>query len=269
MTLAQTYLHTALSVLRRDFKLFMSYRGVLVSQVFAMFFSLALFYYVSRLVKFGSFNTPDKYYAFVVIGMVIMTVLHSTLSIAMTLRQELVAGTFERFVISPFGAIAGLISMLLFPFFQAVIQAVLTLAVGTLVFGLPVHWATVPLAIPVAMLGALAFGSIGLLFASIILVFKQAMSGTAFVTSAIAIVAGVYFPVSLLPGWVQWMSDVQPFTPAVDLMRHLLVQTPLREDIWLSVAKLVGFSAILIPVAVVTARAAIVRGQRKGTIIEY
>lgn len=269
MTLASTYWSTAVSVMRRDFKLFLSYRGLIVSQVFAMFFTLTLFYYVSRLVKFGSFETPAQYYSFVVIGLVIMGVLQSTLTVTSTLRQELVAGTFERFLISPFGAVAGMMSMLLFPFVQALVDALLMLGFGTLIFGIPVHWSTAPLAIPVAVMGALAFGALGLLFAAIVLIFKQAMTGASFVLAGISLIAGVYFPVTLLPSWVRWTSDVQPFTPAVDLLRHLLVDAPLREDAWISVTKLVGFAVVLIPVAILATRAALAVGQRKGTIIEY
>ena len=42
------------------------------------------------------------------------------------------------------------------------------------------------------------------------------------VITAIGLIAGFYFPVSLLPDWIRWTSNVQPFTPSVDLIRHCL-----------------------------------------------
>ena len=62
--------------------------------------------------------------------------------------------------------------------------------------------------------------------------------------AGITLIAGFYFPVSLLPGWIQWASDVQPFTPAVDLLRHLLIGIDLEGSAWLAVARLAGFAAI-------------------------
>ena len=76
-------------------------------------------------------------------------------------------------------------------------------------------------------------------------------------------------PVTLLPGWIQWASHVQPFTPAVDLLRNLLVGTDLPDPAWLDFAKLLGFAAVLFPLAVLALAASVDRSRRRGTIIEY
>jgi ABC-type polysaccharide/polyol phosphate export permease len=136
------------------------------------------------------------------------------------------------------------------------------------VFGVDAKWSTVPAAIPVAVVGAMALGAIALLFAAMVVRFKQA-PGTAYVLAAISLVAGFYFPPSLLPWWLGWASDVQPFTPAVDLLRHLLVGQSLRYSAWADVGKLVGFSAALLPLGIAGLSLAIDRGRRLGTLTEY
>jgi ABC-type multidrug transport system permease subunit len=73
----------------------------------------------------------------------------------------------------------------------------------------------------------------------------------------------------VLPTWIRWASEVQPFTPATDLLRHLLVNTPLVHPAGVELLKLVGFAAILLPLGVVLLRASIRYGQRSGTIVEY
>ena len=40
------------------------------------------------------------------------------------------------------------------------------------------------------------------------------------------------------PAWTRWLSEVQPFTPAVDLLRNLLVHTPLRDGVLVDLLKL-------------------------------
>src|SRR5919109_3328737 len=104
MSLTLRYGSAALGILRRDLAVFLSYRLRFASQVASTLFALLLFYYVSRLVRVSMFPSPDDYFAFAVVGLVIFNVLTSTLSAApASLRQELVAGTFERLIVSPFG----------------------------------------------------------------------------------------------------------------------------------------------------------------------
>jgi ABC-2 type transport system permease protein len=121
----------------------------------------------------------------------------------------------------------------------------------------------------VALLGAIAFAPFGLLMAAAVVLFKQTNAGTTFVVTGITLLAGLYFPVTLLPGWIQWASEVQPFTPAVDLLRNLLVATPLRDALLLDLLKLAVFPLVMMPLALWAVRAAVRRSQRLGTIIEY
>ena len=224
---------------------YLSYRWRLGTQYVGVLFSLAVFYYISRLVRVGEFPSPDTYFSYAAVGVIILQVLQSTLDIPVAVRQELVAGTFERMAVSPFGPVASILSLFLFP-------------IGS---GRPHHArdagperrrlrrrrqlvAPCRSPFPVAVVGAIALGAIALLFVAMVVRFKQA-PGAAYVLAAISLVAGFYFPPSLLPWWLGWASDVQPFTPAVDLLRHLLVGQPLRASAWGDVAKLVGFSAVL------------------------
>jgi ABC-2 type transport system permease protein len=270
MTLALRYGSAALGIVRRDLAVFVSYRLRFASQVASTLFSLLLFYYVSRLVRVDMFPSPDDYFAFATVGVVIFGVLTSTLAAApATLRQELVAGTFERLLVSPFGGVAGTLSMLVFPFAYALVHGIVTLLLAVLLFGLPVEWPSVALAVPVALLGVLAFLPFAILIAAAVLVLKQAMGASSFLIAGISVVAGLYFPVALLPEWIAWASEVQPFTPAVDLLRHLLVGTPLEGSAWAEVAKLATFAAVLMPLSVWVLHRALRVGRRRATITEY
>ncbi len=270
MTVLRAYGAATLGIVQRDWRLFTSYRTRFLSQILSGFFSLVLFYYVSRVAGGRVFANPDDYFAFAVVGLVVMGVLVSTLlTLPTALRQELVAGTLERLVVSPFGAVAAIASMAWFPLVFALLNGLLTLTFAAAVFGMPVAWGTAAFAIPVAALGALAFAPFALLVAGAVIVVKQAGMGASFLVTGISLIGGFFFPVSLLPDWIEWMSKVQPFTPALDLLRHLLVGTPLVGSQWLAIAKLVGFAAVLLPVSLVFLRLSIGVAQRRGTIIEY
>ncbi len=265
-----SYAGAAFAVVKRDFLLLISYRFRFVTQALSAFFGLTLFYYISRLVDVGGSISTDDYYAFAVTGLMTLQVINATLATpSLTLRQELVAGTFERFAVSPFGAVAGIVSMMLFPFVYTLAIVVLMLAFAGIVFGLAIQWSTAILTIPLGGLAALAFAPFGILIIAGVLLAKQASVGTNWVIAGISLIGGLYFPVSLLPDWIQWASSVQPFTPTVDLMRHVLLGLPMTEPAALAVFKLVLFAAVLIPVSVWALNQAVRISTRRGTIIEY
>jgi ABC-2 type transport system permease protein len=259
-----------MAVVRRDLQIALSYRVPFISSLLSAFFSLTLFYYLSRLVQVSAFESADAYYAFAVIGLIILQVLYSTLqSPPQTLRTELVAGTFERVAISPFGPVGSVMAMLVFPFAYALITGMVMIAFAGVVFGVEVEWATLPLAVPIAILAGMAFAPFGLALLGIVLVAKQAMAGTTWIVAFITLVSGIYFPTTLLPGWIEWISEVQPFTPAVDLLRNVMVGTPLGDPAWLDLLRLAGFSAVLLPLSAVVVDKAVQLSRQRGTLIEY
>lgn len=258
-----------LAVLKRDLLVYLSYRTRVISQLLTAVFSITLFYYVSKLVHISGFKTPSSYFGFVIVGIALIGVIYSCFSIPELVRQELIAGTFDRLLLSPFGAVKSVMAMTLFPLVNAFFVASLTLGVGCVLYGLQLHWSTVPLSIPAMGLALLAFLPFGLLFAALTVVIKQGNVGTTWVIALLTIIGGLYFPIDLLPHWVQTASQLQPFTPATNILRHLLVNSPEVGPLGTSLLKLVGFAAILLPVSLLILAHAIRFGQRRGTIIEY
>jgi ABC-2 type transport system permease protein len=258
------------AVVERDFRVFLTYRFTLVSTVLQTLFAVTLFYYLSRLVSLGGFRSPDDYFAFAVVGVALIQLLSATLGVLPSvLRQELVAGTFERIVLSPLGPVGGIAAMMLFPLVQSFFSLTMTVGFAALAFGMPIHWDTVWLTIPIALLMVLAFAPVGMLMGAAVVATKQGVTGANMVVALLSLVGGFYFPVALLPDWIEWASQVQPFTPALDLFRHAVVATPLHESAWLGVAKLLGSAIVLGGLAFVAMTAAVRRSRRLGTIIEY
>lgn len=264
------YLGGVGAVVRRDVRQFRSYRLRPVTLFVGPLAGVTLFYYISRLVEVPSLGSSDGYFAYVVVGTVALEVISSTMVTApISLRQELVAGTFERVVLSPFGPVRTLGAMLLFPLLQSAVIATVTLTFAAGVFGMPVAWPGVLLAVPLGVLTAFAFAPFGLVTCALTLVLKQSLSIVPIVLTALSIFAGVYFPVALLPEALRWLSEVQPLTPALALLRDAI--SPLADDPrpWLDVLKLAGFAVVLIPASLWLLGRAVDTARRRGTIIEY
>lgn len=268
MELAGQYLGAVAATVRRDAAIFVSYRLRIVSQVVAMLFTLTTFYYVAKLVRPGAIGPRDQYFAYALIGILTTSILTSALTTAQVVRMELMAGNFERVLVSPMGPVWGVVAIAAFPIGYSLLFAAGMLGVAAGVFGIPVHAAGLLPAAGVLLLGALALACIGLLFVAGLLAFKAAMGAT-WVIAGVSLFGGAYFPLRLFPGWLRWVSEVQPFTPTVDLLRHLLVGAVPQEAVWLDLVKLGGFVAVLVPLTVVVLRLAVTVSRTRGTIMEY
>jgi ABC-type multidrug transport system permease subunit len=262
-------LRAAWAIVERDLLMFASYRFRFVAQAFAILFTTVLFYYVSRLVEVEPFD-PDTYFGFVVAGLVGLEILTATVAqMPAAVRNELLAGTFERMAVSPLGPSYAVAAMTVFPAVRALVVGAMTVLVAVVIFGLDLQWETVPAALPVAALIVLAFTPLALLIAAGVLIFKQAGAAAAFAVTGLSLASGAFFPVELLPSWLEWISEIQPLTPALELLRHVLLGTEVEDGVAVAVAKLVGFAAVLMPAALVLLDAAVRRCRRDGTLTEY
>jgi ABC-type polysaccharide/polyol phosphate export permease len=256
------------AVIMREARIFASYRTRALSRLLTIALSLMLFHYLSQLVHVSRFPRPESYFAFVVGGLVILEIIQSTFQMPAQLYQEMIAGTFERVAVSPFGPLGSLYAMTLFPVLLTFLYGFLTLLIAALGFGMPLHWATLPLALPIGLLAALSFMPFSLVFSALAIAFKQ-QTGNAYVLTGLSFLSGLYFPTALLPGWIRWASEVQPVTPAVDLLRHVVAGLPLTGDATVDLLKMAVFTLVLLPIATAAVARAFELGRRRGTLMEY
>ena len=270
MTGVVAHVDAALAIAKRDVLVYRSYRTRFPAQVLRSCLAVTLLYYISRLVTVAPFDGPDSYFAFAVVGLVIVELMFSALSgLPARVRHEIVAGTFERFVISPLGPVAAVFSLSLFPLLLALVSGTITLLFASAVFGMPVRWETLPLSLPIAFAGCLSFLALGAIATAAVIAFKETQAGVGFLATGIAFVSGSLFPVALLPGWIEWAAHVQPFTPVLELLRNVIGGTPLDGSAEVALAKVVVSAVVLLPVSAWLLREAIRSSQQRGTIIEY
>lgn len=258
------------AIVRRDWLIMTSYRLRPVTHLLSVFFTVTLFHFIAKLVHVNTFATPEAYFAFALVGLITLQILNSTIQgPPASVRQEVIAGGFERFVVSPFGALRSMLALMLFPFLYALVTGLAMFIFAGLAFGTHVQWSTLGLTLPVALLGALSFAPFGVLITAVVLVFKQALTGVTFVVAGISLISGLYFPVTLLPGWLRELSRLQPFTPAADLLRHVMTGSALHDALVTELAKLVCFPLLLLPVSILALDRAVRLGRRRGTLLEY
>jgi ABC-2 type transport system permease protein len=58
------------------------------------------------------------------------------------------------------------------------------------------------------------------------------------------LISSAFIPADTMPGWFQPIAEYQPFTPAIETLRGLLLGTEIGHNGWLAVAWCVGLSAL-------------------------
>ena len=98
------------------------------------------------------------------------------------------------------------------------------------------------------VLGSFSFVGIAMLAAILPLLYVERGAQMTFVLqSVLLLVSGVYYPIEVLPGWMQVISHLSPATYAIDGVRRGLIDgTPVSQltgDVW----PLLVMGAVLIP----------------------
>lgn len=267
-------MNTALAFIRRDLLASASYRLSFIMQFAGIIFGVVTFYYIAQV--FGAAAAPmlesygGNYFAFVLIGIAFSDYLYLSLStFSGSIREGQTMGTLEMMLISPLRLSTILLSSSLWGYMFTSLRVVLYLMMGTLVFGMSLGQANLPAALVVFLLSVLSFSGLGVLSASFTVMFKKGDPISWAFGSLSALLGGVFYPVSVLPGWLQPLSGFLPLTYSLDGMRLALLQGASLADVWRDVAFLAVFAGVLLPVGVLSFRLAVRRAKVEGSLAQY
>lgn len=265
---------TPLAFIKRDFSRDVSYRLSFVMQLGGIFFNIAIFYFMSRL--FGSAVAPQleayggDYFSFVLIGLAFTGFMGLSLSnFAESIREGQVMGTLEMMLLSPTRLSAILISSSLWAYIQTFIRVIVYLVVGVLVFGANLNNSNYGAALLILVLSILSFSGIGILSAAMVLLVKKGDPVAWLLGSASSLLAGVYYPISVLPSWLEPISKVLPLTYALNSIRLAMLQGAPLADLRNDIFVLIGFVVVLTPISFFVFRAALKRAKKDGSLIQY
>jgi len=260
--------------LRRDWLVMLSYRVAFVSDLVAIGVQALLFSFIEKLVdptEMPAYNgTTAGYLEFAVIGVVISLVTGLLLSrVATAVRQEQMIGTFEALLTTPTAPTtvqAGSVAFDLL--FIPLRMGVLLLAVG-LAFGLGFQ-ADGVLPSLVVLAGYVPFvWGLGLVSAAAIVTFRRGdgLLGTG--VGVLGIASGAFFPLALLPGWLQTVAEVNPLAITMETVRDALIGGAGWHAVPAQAALLVPLSLAALAAGIVAFRAALARERRNGTLGLY
>lgn len=214
--------------LRRDIQTEVSYRLSFVLQILGIFPSVLLFYFLSRFLDDGA-KEPlrlygGSYYPFVLIGIAVQNYFSIALSgYSGSIRDAQLSGTLEAVLSTPVSVTSFLFGSALYAFVFNSFRIILYLVVGCLVGGMVLDLRNIPGAILAVILSIAAFSGMGIVSAGFIILFKKGNPLNWILNVTSWLLGGVYYPVSVLPQWLQKISAFIPMTHTLEALRILLL----------------------------------------------
>ena len=249
-----------------------NYPLALLMRMLNAFVPIVTYLFVAQLVDDSGADVAFDYYTFVVIGLVTMSALAASLSsFGNSMLRLVTQGQLEMFLVEPVRWRALPFAMMTWPGLMAVVIAVATLA-ASVPLGASYRVSAIPAAFLILLLGLVATLAIGILGASVKVLSKRSDPVLALYTIAASILSGAFYPIELLPGWLQSVSWTIPHTYVMQALRRLLM--PQGEvlpgpDTGVAIAALIGFCFVAYPVALWAFGRALEYGRKIGALSGY
>jgi ABC-2 type transport system permease protein len=176
-----------------------------------------------------------------------------------TVAWERWEGTIEYTFMAPVSRAVHLAGMGLFAVLYGLVRAVLLFGVVAVFFDLEMPRADFLAALVVIGVASVSFVGIGMMTAVLPLISPEKGTQLGFIAQGILlVVSGVYYDVSVLPGWMQALAVISPATYALEGVRDAILEGAGVGAVWTDIWPLLVIGAVSVPVGLEVFR----RGER-------
>ncbi|AJF66515.1 ABC transporter permease [Streptomyces vietnamensis] len=227
------------TMLRRNLLHARRYPSLTLNLLLTPIMLLLLFVYIFGDTMSAGMGGGDRsdYIAYLVPGLLLMTIGSTTIGTAVSVSNDMTEGIIARFRTMAIHRGSVITGHVIGSVLQSVISVVLVGAVGVAIgfrstdatalewlaaFGLLVLFAT-----------ALTWIAVGM---GMVSPNAEAASNNAMPLIFLPLISSTFVPVDQMPGWFQPIAEYQPFTPAIETLRGLLLGTEIGHNGWLALA---------------------------------
>ncbi|MBQ0916585.1 MULTISPECIES: ABC transporter permease [Streptomyces] len=193
----------------------------------------------------GSGADRSDYVAYIVPGILLMTVGSTTIGAAVYIAMDMTEGIIARFRTMSIHRSSVLVGHVVGSVLQSVMSVVLVGAVGVAIgfrstdAGV-LEW--------LAALGLVTLFSLALTWIAVGMGLSspnaEAASNSAMPLILLPLISSAFIPAETMPGWLQPIAEYQPFTPAIETLRGLLLGSEIGHNGWLAVTWCLGLTVL-------------------------
>ncbi|MER7467142.1 ABC transporter permease [Streptomyces sp. NPDC097981] len=192
-------------------------------------------------------GTPDRdaYIAYLVPGLLLMTIGSTVIGTAVSVSNDMSEGIIARFrtmAIHRGSVIVGhVIGSVLQSIASVVLVALVAIAIGfRSTNATPLEW--------LAAFGLLVLFALSLTWIAVgmglISPTAEAASNNAMPLILLPLLSSAFTPTQSMPGWFRPIAEYQPFTPAIETLRGLLLGTEIGNNGWLAIAWCIALTVL-------------------------
>lgn len=261
------------AMVRAQWRIALSYRTRMLLSLASVLVGVIPVFFVARAVQpllAGALvDQGGQLFSFIVVGTIAMLFLGSAIGTMPTaVGSGISTGIWEAMLATParvWGLLGGFTTYdLLWTLARSI-----ALLVAAWALGARIAWSGAALSLGVLLLIVLAYLPIGILSAALVLALRTTTPLPRVVLVASVFLGGVYYPTSVIPSWIQRVSDWIPLTYGLRALRRALLEGWTLRQILPDVEMLVLFDTVLLLVACAAFAAALRYARRAGTLAQY
>ena len=266
-------MRNALALMRAAWLSALSYRLATILSFVGLLASVIPLYFIANAVQGIAQESirleGGNYFGFVLIGTAAIYVISSAVSaVPGALAGSIGSGTFESLLATRASLPSLLLGLSAYSLFQSLLRAAL-LVLGGIVLGVEVSWSMLPVVVCIVALTIIAYGAIGLVAASLVLIFRTSGPLLTAVITGTGLLGGVYYSTTVIPGWLQALSGFVPLTYALRAVRRLLLAGASFTDVGADVVILSLIAIGGLALGSLFFAAALRHARRAGTLSQY
>lgn len=263
-----------IAFIKKDFLVEASYRLSFFLNILSVFLSVLVYFFIDKL--FGSrveghlSQFGVDYFSYVLVSMALFSYIGVGLgSFSQRIRTEQVQGTFESLLLCPASLSTIISSLIIANLCIATVDLVVYALMGIFLFHIDFSQINPLSTLVVLLCTFFALSGLGILSASYIVLFKRGNPGGWVINNIQGLISGVYFPVTVLPAWMQWLSRCLPTTYAVKALQLAVYQGATLHTLRQEIGMLILFGVLLIPCGFLLFSCSIRRAKRTGSLANY
>jgi ABC-2 type transport system permease protein len=182
-----------------------------------------------------------------------------------TVAWERWEGTIEYTFMAPLSRAMHLGGSGVFAVLYGLVRAILLFVVVALFFGLSMPDANFVAALVILLIASVSFFGIGMMTAVLPLISPEKGAQLGFVAQGmLLVVSGVYYPVSVLPTWMEWISKISPATYALRGIRDSILEGAGLQ--WANVWPLIVIGVVSIPLGLWVFKRGEIHAKKHGKL---
>ena len=255
------------ALVRRDYLVGRSYRLAFLLDLLFGIVSLTIYFFISKTfsgVSTANLGGAPSYFAFAAVGVALALVVQAaSVRVAQRIREEQLTGAIEILIAQPVTSTELGLGLAGFHFLFAVVRAIAYILVAGFLLHADLGSADWLGFVVVMAATALAMTGVGIALAALILVVRRGELIVAFATLGLTLLGGAYFPISVLPDWIEPLAKILPTTFAFNGVRSALY----NGNGWaIPTLELLAFAAVALPASIALLHTGIGLARDRGLL---